>query len=396
MFGRTRIEVLDASLLAVDTMTRTSAANNQSPQSISSQMPPSIFARLGAAHPVIQAPMAGGATTPALVSAVSEAGALGFLGAAYLSPDQIADAARAVRARTSRPFGINLFAPIEPTPVPRDATRALDALAPYHAELHLDAPAVPTRTRHDFDAQLEAVLDIEPVAFSFTFGLVPQRAMQSLASRGAVILGTATTVEEAVALERAGVDAIIAQGSEAGAHRGTFGSAGFAAAMIGTIALVPQIVDAVRLPVIASGGIMDGRGIAAALALGAAGVQLGTAFLTTEESGIPAAYKDAILAARETDTRVTNVFSGRAARGIVNRFMEEVEARGPAANLGYPTQNALTRPLRTEAARQNRAEFLSLWAGQGVRMARHEHAGELVRRLVRETAEAISRLPSHV
>ncbi len=206
-------------------------------------------------------------------------------------------------------------------------------------------------------------------------------------------MGTATTVDEAIALEQAGVDAIVAQGSEAGAHRGTFGNASFATAMIGTMALVPQIVDAVTLPVVASGGIMDGRGIAAAFALGAVGVQMGTAFATTEESGGPAAYKDAILAARETDTRVTRAFSGRAARGIANRFMNEVEARGPSANLGYPFQNALTRSLRSESARQNRADFLSLWAGQGVRMARRESADALVSRLVREldtTLKALS------
>jgi nitronate monooxygenase len=326
-----------------------------------------------------------------MVSAACEAGALGFIGAAYLSPKQIAEAAGAVRAQTSRPFGINLFAPVTPEPLASDNRQALEALAQYHAELGLTPPAVPTEVIQDFDAQLEAVLESGARVFSFTFGIPAPKTLSALRDRGMTIIGTATTVEEAIALEHAGVDAIVTQGSEAGAHRGTF-SADFAAAMIGTMALVPQVVDAVRIPVIASGGIMDGRGIVAALVLGAIAAQMGTAFLTTEESAASGAYKEAVLAARETDTRVTRAFSGRAARGIVNRFMSEVEARGDAANLGYPTQNALTRPLRTLAATQNRAEFMSLWAGQGLRLARRESTAELVRRLVTEIDETSRRM----
>lgn len=352
----------------------------------------SLATQLQIVYPIIQAPMAGGVTTPELVSAVSETGALGFIGAAYLSGEQIAQSAHAVRARTSRPFGINLFAAVEHPPLPSPVQPALDALAEYHDELGLPAPSLPERATPDFDEQLAAALESGATVFSFTFGLLPSDVIGTLKGRGLFVLGTATTVDEAVALERAGVDAIVAQGSEAGAHRGTFGDASFAAAMIGTMALVPQIVDAVTLPVVASGGIMDGRGIAAAFALGANAVQMGTAFLTTEESGGPAAYKDAILAARETDTRVTRAFSGRAARGIANRFMNEVEARGPSANLGYPFQNALTRSLRSESARQNRADFLSLWAGQGVRMARRESADALVSRLVRELDATLTAL----
>jgi nitronate monooxygenase len=361
----------------------------------SHKMSQSLLARLGVEHPIIQAPMAGGATTPELVSAVCEAGALGFVGAAYLSPAQILELTRAVRARTSRPFGLNLFAPVDPTPPPSDVRPALDALTVYHSELRLPAPAIPDRAIHDFDEQLAAALESGATVFSFTFGLLPHQDLERLRSRGIMIIGTATTVDEAIALERTGVDAIVAQGSEAGAHRGTF-AVPFESALIGTMALVPQIADAVRVPVIASGGIMDGRGLAAAFALGAEAVQMGTAFLTTEESGVPSAYKEAILSARETDTRVTRAFSGRAARGLVNRFMDEVESRGPAANLGYPLQNALTRPLRSEAAKQNRPELLSLWAGQGVRLARHEPAGMLVRRVVAEASAAIRQLESRV
>ena len=351
-----------------------------------------LLRRIGIEHPIIQAPMAGGATTPALVRAVCDAGALGFIGAAYLAPKQILEQARAVRARTKRPFGINLFVPVPSAPPPSSVQPALDALAPYHAELGLPAPAIPSHPIQDFDEQLAAAVESGAAVFSFTFGLLPERAMNAVRSRGMLVLGTATTVEEAIALDRSGVDAIVAQGSEAGAHRGTFGAAPFEAAMIGTMALVPQVVDAVRVPVIASGGIMDGRGVAAALALGAAAVQMGTAFLLADECGIPDSYKDAVFSARETDTRVTRAFSGRAARGIANRFMDELEARGTAANLGYPVQNALTRPLRAEAAKRNRPEFLSLWAGQGLRLARRAPAASIVRQLVAETEAVRVRL----
>jgi nitronate monooxygenase len=204
-------------------------------------------------------------------------------------------------------------------------------------------------------------------------------------------MGTATTVAEARELEGAGVDAIELQASEAGGHRGSF-AGDFTASMIGTMALVPQAADAVAVPVVASGGIMDGRGVAAALALGAAAVQLGTAFLTCEESGVPDAYKAAILAARAEETRVTRAFSGRPARGIVNRFMAEIDAAGPAAILPFPLQNALTRPLRSAAGQRGRADFLSLWAGQGLGLARREPAAALVARLALEADAALERL----
>lgn len=348
--------------------------------------------QLGLTHPIIVAPMAGGATTPELVAAACEAGALGFLAGAYSTRRQIAEMAQAVRARTSRPFGINLFAPVPAPGAPRDARAALERLAPFHAELGLPAPALPAPAGDPFAEQLPAALESGASVFSFTLGIPPASAIEATRTRGMALLGTATTVDEAVALERAGVDAVIAQGSEAGAHRGTF-AAEFEAAMVGTVALVPQVVDAVRVPVIASGGIMDGRGIAAALALGASAVQMGTAFLTCDEAGVPEAYKQAILGAREDETRLTRAFSGRPARGIVNRFMTEIE-RGdaPDAILPFPLQNALTRPLRTAAAKQGRAEFLSLWAGQGVRLARRQRAADLVARLAAETEAVLRRL----
>ena len=346
--------------------------------------------RLGLAHPIIQAPLAGGGDTPALVAAVAEAGAFGFIGASYLTSDKISESARAVRARTARPFGINLFAPVRPSePLPNPGP-ALDCLARYYAELGLPSPIAPTLPVDGFREQFATALESGASAFSFTLGVMPPEVIDAVKGRGMFVIGTATTVEEAVALERAGVDAIVTQGAEAGGHRGTF-AGDFEASVVGTIALVPQVVDAVKLPVIASGGIMDGRGIAAALALGASAVQMGTAFLTCHEAGVPEAYKEAILKAREHETRVTRAFSGRPARGIVNRFMTEVE-RSVEAILPFPFQNALTRPLRVAAAKQGRAEFLSLWAGQGVRMARRESAGALVKRLAEETDAVVRRL----
>jgi nitronate monooxygenase len=351
-----------------------------------------LFERLRFDHPIIQAPMAGGGDTPDLVAAVCSAGALGFIGGAYLTPQQIVEASRAVRAKTSRPFGINLFAPQLPAEPGISAEAAIERLGGYYAELGLEAPAQSETSSYTLREQLIAALESGASAFSFTFGIFPADAIAAIREHGMLSMGTATTVDEAIALEKAGVDAVIAQGSEAGGHRGTF-SGDFSAAMIGTISLVPQMVDAVRLPVVASGGIMDGRGIAAALALGASAVQLGTAFLTCDEAGIPDAYKKAIHLAHEDQTRVTRCFSGRPARGIVNRFMSEMESAGSAETiLPFPLQNSLTRPLRSAAAQQGRAEFLSLWAGQGVRMARQEPAAKLVARLVRETETAIGQM----
>jgi len=239
-------------------------------------------------------------------------------------------------------------------------------------------------------AQLDAALTAGAAAISFTFGIPPADALALIKSRDVLLVGTATTVAEALALRDAGFDAIVAQGSEAGGHRGTFIGA-FDDAMIGTMALVPQIVDAARLPVIASGGIMDGRGIAAALALGAGAVQMGTAFLTCDEAGIVEEYKTLIQHTAEDGTRITRVFSGRPARGIVNRFMREM-TDAAALTPPFPIQNALTRPLRSAAAKDGRTEFLSLWCGQAPRLARRQPAAALIARLSRETAAAIAQL----
>jgi nitronate monooxygenase len=342
--------------------------------------------RFSLALPVIQAPMAGGGDTPQLVAAVSNAGGLGSFGAAYLAPDQIVNYGREVRALTSRPFGVNLFAPARPAVI-GDLSDIRRKLEPYYAELGIPLPVSIAAQPFDFEAQLAAALGCGAQIFSFTFGSLVAETVQRVQSRGFFVMGTATTVDEAKALASSGVDAIVAQGAEAGGHRGSF-LAAFDASLIGTMALVPQIVDAVPVPVIASGGIMDGRGVLAALALGASAVQMGTAFLTCEEAGVPEAYKQALLSAREQETRITRAFSGRPARGIANRFMQEIGDDVPP----FPIQNQLTRPLRNAAVKAGRAEYLNLWAGQGVRMARRQSAAQLMAKIEVELEQSIRAL----
>jgi nitronate monooxygenase len=338
---------------------------------------------LGIEHPIIQGPMGGGPSTPELVAAVSNAGGLGSLGAAYLTPDQITEAIRRIRTLTPRPFNVNLFAGSWSMNQNFDAAPMLDLLGEAHEKLGLPAPVAPTPVPDPFPAQLEAVLDARPPIFSFTFGIPDTDAMSRLKSRGIAILGTATTVEEARQLEQAGVDAIVAQGSESGAHRGTFldPSEMFESSMVPTLDLVRATANAVNLPVIATGGLMDGRDIVSALNAGASAAQLGTAFLACPESGASEAYKRAILAAKEDTTVVTRAFSGRPARGLKNAFIASLDGCEDTI-LPYPLQNALTRPMRTAAAQQGLADYLSLWAGQGVARACSMPAGDLVASLL--------------
>ena len=365
--------------------------------------PPSLRAALGLRLPIVQGPMTG-SDTPQLAAAVSAAGGLGMLGCGMRSPAAIAQVAAEVRERTDRPFGLNLF--VQDTPAPGAATvdAALALLAPLHAALGLPPPAVPARWCEDFAAQFEALLAARPAVASFTFGILDAAQVARLHQAGCYVIGTATTVAEALAWADVGADAVCASGLEAGGHRGTFlASAGagqapsqddFAAAMVGTLALVPQCVDALAargVPVIAAGGIMDGRGIAAAQALGAQAVQMGTAFLACPESAIVPAYRQALATATATDTRPTRTFSGRPARGIANTMMDALRPH-EAAVPAYPVQNALTGPLRRAAAEAGNAGYLSLWAGQGVAAVRPLPAAELVAVLEREWRAATAAL----
>lgn len=329
--------------------------------------------------------MAGGVTTPELVAALSNAGGLGSLGAAYMTPEQIIEAARRIRSLTSKPFNVNLFAGGYETGAEFDPGPMLAILAEIHDALGLPAPVLPALPPDPFPEQLGGVLETCPPVFSFTFGVPRADALALLRGRGITILGTATTVEEARMLEEAGVDAVVAQGAEAGAHRGTFAGP-FEDAMVPTRDLVRGVAAAVKAPVIAAGGIMDGRDLAAVMACGASAAQLGTAFLPCPESGTAEAHQRAILAARKDTTVVTRAFSGRPARGLANDFIARLKGREDAI-LPYPLQNFLTRAMRTAAAKRADRGFLSLWAGQGVTRARAMPAAELVRRLVEEMIE---------
>lgn len=343
-----------------------------------------LLERLQMRHAIIQAPMAGGMTTPALVAAVSNAGALGSLAGAMLSPDKLLEDVRAIRALTPRPFGINLFVLETPTPAADDVARAIARLDPIRAELGLPPGQPPARFCEPPAAQFDALCEAAPALASFTFGVLPGAAVERLHRHGIMVMGTATHVAEAIAWQDAGADAVCVQGAEAGGHRGTFIGRD-EDALIGLAALLPEAVDAVKIPVVAAGGIMDGRGIAAALTLGACAAQLGTAFLATPEAGVHPAYRERLLRANATDTRLTRAFSGRMARGIANTFMDRM---ADAAVPAYPVQNALTGEIRKAAAARNNSEYMSLWAGQGVHRCRTLGAGQLVCTLADELARA--------
>jgi nitronate monooxygenase len=262
----------------------------------------------------------------------------------------------------------------------------LSLLGEVHKTLGLPAPVLPSVPPDPFAEQFEAVLEARPEIFSFTFGIPSPEAMKRLKQKEIPSIGTATTVEEARLLEKAGVAAVVAQGAEAGAHRGTF-LASFESSMVPTLDLVRTIRAAVLVPVIASGGLMDGRDIARALALGASAAQLGTAFLTCPEAGTPEVYRRAILSACTDTTVITRAYSGRPARGLWNTFIEKLQGREDSI-LPFPLQNVLTRSMRSAAAKAGEAGFLSLWAGQGVTRARSLSAADLVECLVTELKEA--------
>lgn len=342
--------------------------------------------RLHLRFPLVQAPMAGGATTPELVAAVSNAGGLGCLAAGMLSPAAITSTVTAIRSATTQPFVINLFVQATPVPDPVVLAEAVERLQPFYLEQGVEPPTS-GHWCENFSEQLECVLALQPRLLSFTFGLLDAETVARCQAAGCLVIGTATTVAEARAWQAVGADAICAQGAEAGGHRGSF-LPGAQSALIGTLALVPQVVDAVDLPVIAAGGVMDGRGVAACLLLGAAAVQLGTAFLSCPEAGIDTVYRQCLARAQDDSTRVTRVFSGRAARGLDNAFIQRMAAYESLVP-DYPLQNALTGPIRKAAARTGQSGYLSLWAGQGVGMSRAMPAAALLHCLDQEWRAAL-------
>ena len=322
--------------------------------------------QFGIEYPIIQAGMAGGPATPQLAAAVSNAGGLGTLGAAYLAPEQLREAIAEIKATTNKPFAVNIFTSKDKDDFTR-IEEVQQALASFRKELGIEQPEISSSAEWSRQ-QFEICLEMGVPVISTAFGLLDKDQAEAARSAGIKIIAMATTVEEAKLAERSGVDAVVAQGSEAGGHRGTFSLENHPdGAQIGTLSLVPQITDAVKIPVIAAGGIADGRGLVAALALGAGAVQIGTRFLLAEEAGTHPAYQQKVIESIEEDTVITKSFSGRPARAIANRFLKEFENTGTKA-LPFPSHNTVTRDIRTAAAQQNNSNFMSLWAGQSLRL----------------------------
>jgi nitronate monooxygenase len=333
--------------------------------------------------PILLAPMAGPGLAE-LAIAVAEAGGLGAIPAALLAPAALRAEVDKFRAATRRPLNLNFFCHTPPADDPAREAAWRARLAPYYVELGLDPAArAPAVNRAPFDDGLcKLVEDLRPEVVSFHFGLPTADLLARVHATGAKILSSATTVDEAVWLAARGCDAIIAQGAEAGGHRATFLEDPIAACATqpGTFALVPQIVDAVALPVIATGAITDARGIAAAFALGASAVQIGTAYLFTPEAKVPATHRAALRTARDNTTAFTNLFTGRPARGVVNRTMHELGPLSPTAP-AFPLAGHALAPLKAKADPAGSGDFGSLWSGQAAHLARELPARELTRQL---------------
>jgi nitronate monooxygenase len=341
--------------------------------------------------PIVLAPMAG-AMDADLAAEVSAAGGLGSLPGAMLTPAALREQFAKVRARTDKPVNVNFFCHQPPALNNAREARWRDRLAPYYRELGIDPAApVPSSNRAPFDAAFcDVIEELRPQVVSFHFGLPAAELVARVKAAGCRVICSATTTAEAVALERAGVDAVIAQGYEAGGHRGMFLTDNLAA-QAGTFALVPQVVDAVKVPVIAAGGIADARGIAAAFALGAAGVQIGTAYLRCPESKISPLHRAALKSAADDSTVLTNLMTGRLARGIINRLIREVGPINDGAP-EFPLAAGALAPLRAKAEAAGSGDFSPLWSGQAAALGREMPAGELTRTLAAEAQALLRRL----
>jgi nitronate monooxygenase len=340
--------------------------------------------RLGIRYPIIQAPMAGGPGTSQLVATVSNAGGLGCLAGSYLHQDGLRQAIAEVRALTDRPFAVNLSAARPARADPARIARARELLAPFRAELGLPLEPPEPPEPPGFDEQLDVILEAQIPALSFVFGVPDTAYLALLREAGITVLGAATHLLEAIVLEESGVDFIIAQGAEAGGHRATF--VGHPEqGLVGTLTLVPLLARHVAVPIIAAGGIMDGRGIAAAMVLGAAGVQMGTAFLACPESGAHPAYKALLSQGSEIATTLSRSFTGRHGRVLRNRLVNQLHAH-EAELPGFPLQLFLTQDLRQAAAEQGLTDLMALWAGQGCHLCESRPAAELVAAWVEQAA----------
>lgn len=337
---------------------------------------------LGIELPILQAPMAG-VQGSALAIAVSNAGGLGALPCAMLTAEAMRAELEKIRAATARPYNVNFFCHVPPVADPAREADWRRRLAPYYALFGIDPATIPAGPgRAPFSAETASVLEsIRPAVVSFHFGLPDAPLLERVKRMGAKVVASATTVEEACWLERGGVDAVIAQGAEAGGHRGMFLSDDLTT-QVGTLALVPQVVRAVKVPVIAAGGICDAEGVAAALALGASAVQVGTAYLLCPEATTSALHRAALKSEAARHTALTNVFTGRPARGIVNRIVREQGPMSPAAP-AFPLATSAIAPLRAKAEAAGSGDFSPLWSGQNASGCREIPAGELTRALAR-------------
>lgn len=352
---------------------------------------------------IVQAPMAGGITTPKLVAAVANASGIGSFATGYLSTQQVEDGIREIKKLTSNPFAVNVFTPI-------NGDKNVQAIQAYQRALNkfrrmLDMPeewGIPESIngKDNFYDIVDLLINENIKIVSFTFGNLPLDVIQAFKANNTYLMGTATTLKEAKILIETGIDAVIAQGYEAGGHRGGFFNSSPKEAL-GTMALIPRLVDELPCPVIAAGGIMDGRGIVSAMSLGAAAVQMGTAFLTTKESGANVTYKSELLKAKDdlTDrTTLTEAFSGKMARGIVNEFIQHIEREVPRIP-AYPISNNLSSPVRKEAARQGAAYSMSMWCGQGVPLITDNMSVEVLleklRNQINASLEELSMLASY-
>lgn len=346
--------------------------------------------RLGLTYPIVQGPFGRGSSSARLAAAVSNRGGLGSFGANDLAPADVFNTAVEIRKLTSKPFSLNLWVSTfdEGGDSLDDASYAqlLKILAPYYRELGVTPPPKPNETPRNFPDQVAALLEARPPAFSFVFGIPAPDILKECRKREIVTIGGAATVDEAVALEAAGVDMVVASGFESGGHRTSFLRPSDES-LIGGFSLIPQIADAVDVPVIAAGGIADGRGVAAALVLGADAAQIGTAFLACAESGAHPLHREALFQEPARHTALTRAFTGRLARGIANRFAGEMKSH-TAELAPYPAQGWALAPLRAAALAQGRTDLINLWAGQSASLVRHRTADELFAALVRETGEA--------
>jgi nitronate monooxygenase len=346
-----------------------------------------LTSRLGLQYPIIQGPL-GGLSSQRLTAAVSHYGGLGSFGAHGLKPEAIRNVIREVKALTPKPFAMNLWVSMEDEGALASTEEAFHrSISPLAKHIESVGGAKPSYRPYEpiyFEDQLQVLLDEGIFAFSFIYGIPSKQILDEFRHRGIALIGTATTVDEAIALEQAGVDVIAASGFEAGGHRGSFLQPS-EDSLTGAMALVPQVVDAVKLPVVAAGGIGDARGIVAAFALGAEGVQMGTAFLACDESGASTLHREALLSGQAKQTAFTRGFTGRLARGIRNRLLDELNQKDVEI-LPYPLQRALVRHLSIPAEKAGRSDLLPLWAGQSADLSRCTDVCALLDKLVKEVS----------